>query len=218
VRLRALLGVMAGLVLAITPLAASPAAAQSANRHWGQSPYFPECLEGPCRVVIVADKTFHGGYQAQIKRWVAWMNYVRVNYNLNFPAFGYFGPDEGIQPDGGCATVDGVISVCRNDSVVNADCPPPNPDVLRCGSFTIELGVQHILQARQTFRTRALDAADTWTTVCGALGSSIGMPPSSDPNSCMYSGSLTLGSGQEKYYVLDDWLYLFNAYNHSAID
>jgi hypothetical protein len=210
-----LLALVLSAGLAVTPLAGgAPVAAQTPPPpHWGQSPYYPNCLEGPCRVVVIADKTEHAGYQAQIQRWVAWMNYVRVNYNLNFPAFVY----ADVGPDPGCATAEGIISVCRSDAIVDADCGT-NPDFLRCGVYNVELGVGHIRSVRASFRTRELDAADTWTVVCGQLGRAIGLAASTDQASCLYSGTFILGSGQERYYVLEDWLQMFAIYNHSAID
>jgi hypothetical protein len=203
-------------MVAVVPLTnvAAVAQSQAGNIHWGQSPYYPNCVEGPCRVVLIADKTGEGTFQGQIQRWVAWMNYVRVNYNLKLPAFGYVGPAQGLQPDPGCAVANGVISVCRNAAVINADCNT-SPDTLRCTSFNVNLGNNHILWSKSSFRPRALDPADVWTIVCAALGRSIGIPPSGDPNSCLQD-NITLGTGQEKYYVTADWLTLFSLYDHPA--
>jgi hypothetical protein len=214
--LSAALGLSAAVTLTVVPLAAGPAVAQlPPNIHWGQSPFYPTCLEGPCRVVIIADKTADATYEAQVQRWAAWMNFVRTNYNLKLPAFGYVGPAQGLQPDPGCAVANGIISVCRNDAVVDADCSNPGPSTIRCTTFNVTLGDQHILWAKSAFRTQALQAADVWTVVCAALGRSIGIPPSSDTNSCLHN-NLTLGTGQEKYYVGSDWVALFNLYDHPA--
>jgi hypothetical protein len=210
-----LLALVSVCTLVLTPLAVTPAAAVTAE-HWGQSPYYPECSEGPCRIVLIADKTGDAAFQGQIKRWIVWMNYVRVTYNLNFPGFLYVGPSEGLRPDPGCATAPGFISVCRSDAIVNADCGS-DPVVIRCSLFNVELDVGHILSARSSVRPRPLDAADTWTMVCAQLGHAIGLPESSNGASCM-SSPFVLGTGQEKYYVTDDWLFLFSAYGHPAID
>ena len=215
-RLGAVLGLAAAASLTVVPLAAGPATAQLAgNIHWGVSPYYPNCLEGPCRVVIIADKTADSTYQLQVQRWVYWMNYVRNNYNLKLPAFGYVGPQQGLQPDPGCAVAEGIISVCRNDSVVDADCGNPGPSTIRCTTFSVALSNQHIVWSKTSYRTQALDPADVWTVVCAGLGRSIGMPPSSDPNSCLQD-SITLGTGQEKYYAGGDWSALFALYDHAA--
>ena len=214
--LGAAIGLSVAATMAVVPLAAGPAMAQlSSNIHWGQSPFYPTCIEGPCRIVIIADKTADATFQAQIQRWAAWMNYVRNNYNLKLPAFGYVGPAQGLQPDPGCAVANGVLSVCRNDAVVDADCSNPGPDAIRCTTFNVTLGDQHILWAKSSFRTQALQPADVWNVVCGALGRSIGMPPSADAGSCLQA-SITLGIGQEKYYVGTDWVNLFNLYEHPA--
>src|SRR5438270_7278854 len=107
--LRIMLSLLAVAVLLVVPLAGAtaqgqtPATAQATAQaadaqaalvgiHWGQSPYYPTCLEVPCRVVLVADKTGDAAFESQVKRWVDWMNYVRANSNLTFPAFGYIGP------------------------------------------------------------------------------------------------------------------------------
>ena len=206
----------AGAVLALSTIAmvaAVPLGETSARAasppHWAQSPYYPTCSEGPCRVVIIADKTGSTAYSTQIRRWAAWMNYVRTTYNLNLPAYGY------VQlSDPSCATAPGVISVCVNDTVVNTDC---NNDqtAIRCVLFTLNAGDGHISTIRSSFRPTALDAADTWTEVCGALGRSIGLAASADSASCL-NNTLTTGSGQEKYLVTADWLALFDLYNHTA--
>ena len=211
-----LLGLSAVAIVVLVPLANVAAVAQTpaANIHWGQSPFYPNCLEGPCRVVFIADKTADPTFQDQIQRWVAWMNYVRVNYNLKLPAFGYVGPGQGLQPDPGCAVADGVVSVCRNDAVINADCNS-SPDTIRCTRFNVNLGNAHILWSKSSFRVRPLDPADVWTLVCAALGRSIGIPPSTDPNSCIQD-TLLLGTGQEKYYAGGDWTALFSLYDHPA--
>ena len=214
--LGAALGLVAAASLMVVPLAAGPAVAQlPPNIHWGQSPFYPNCIEGPCRVVIIADKTADPTYELQVQRWVYWMNYVRNNYNLKLPAFGYVGPQQGLQPDPGCAVANGVISACRNDAVVDADCNNPGPSTIRCTIFNVNLANQHIVWAKTSFRNMALDAADVWTVVCAGLGRSIGMPPSGDTNSCLQD-TITLGTGQEKYYVGSDWVALFNLYDHAA--
>lgn len=213
---------LAGLVLAIATtatLALVPLTGASAQvqpiLHWGQSPYYPNCIEGPCRIVFIVDKTENAGVAAQAQRWVDWMNYVRVTYSLSFPGFVYVGAAHGVQPDPSCATAAGIISLCRNDSIVNADCGT-DPSVIRCAVFNYNASNRHINWTRSSIRSStALDAADTWTVVCGALGRAIGLQPTQDPSSCM-SNSLTLGSGLEKYYVQNDWLSYINIYNHPA--
>lgn len=213
---RVVLGVMALVSLVVTPRAATPAAA-APEPHWGQSPYYPECTEGPCRIVLIADKTGSDAFAAQIKRWVVWMNYVRITYNLKFAAFGYIGPAEGLKPDPGCSTAPGFISMCISDSVVNADCNTSDPVHVRCSRFTVLEDVSHILAVRSSTRPRQLDSADVWTMVCAQLGQAIGLPTRANASSCM-NNVIELGSGQEKYYVTDDWLYLIDLYNHPAID
>ena len=213
---RALLTVTAMVSLLLAPLAAAPAAAAS-NPHWGQSPYYPECIEGPCRIVLIADKTGSEAFATQIKRWVVWMNYVRVNYNLQFPAFGYIGPAEGLKPDPSCSTAAGFISMCIGDSFVNSDCNTTDPIQIRCSKFTLVQDVGHLVSVRSSIRPRALDPADVWTVVCAQLGAAIGMPTRANASSCM-NNVLELGTGQEKYYVTDDWLYLIDLHNHPAID
>lgn len=214
-----LVGVALGLsaaVALVVPLGAAPAMAQvPAGIHWGQSPLAPNCVEGPCRIVIIVDKTQDAQFQAQIIRWAEWMNFVRNNYAPQIPAFGYLGPGQGVQADPGCAVADGLISVCRNDSVVDADCSNPGPSAIRCTTFNVNVGDAHILWSRASFRSGPLDAADVWNEVCGALGRSIGMQPSTDPNSCLRD-NLTLGTGHETYYVDADWIALFTLYNHPA--
>ena len=213
---RALLGLAAIVSLVLTPLAASPAAGAT-NPHWGQSPYYPECAEGPCRVVLIADKTGDAAFATQIRRWVVWMNYVRVNYNLNFPAFAYLGPAEGLKPDPSCSTAAGFISMCISDSIVNTDCNTTDPVQLRCSKFTVVEDVGHIVSVRATTRPRDLATADVWTIVCAQLGHAIGLPSTSNADSCM-NATTALGTGVEKYYVTDDWLSLIDLYNHGAID
>ena len=212
---RVFLGVLSALGLLLTPLAAPPAAA--ATPHWGQSPYYPNCLEGPCRVVLIADKTEDPALAGQIKRWIGWMNYVRVNFDLKLPAFGYVGPAEGLRPDPSCAVAPGVISFCKSDAIVNADCNTSNPDIIRCSRFTVVSGVAHYQWVRSSVRPRQLAPADQWTLVCSQLGLAIGLPSTSNANSCM-NNTIVLGTGQEKYYVNEDWLSLVNLYNHPAID
>jgi len=216
-----LLGAAAGLAavatLVLVPVAGGSALAQAvAGAHWGISPYYPNCVEGPCRVVVIADKTADATFQAQVQRWATWMNYVRTTYNIKLPALLYVGPGQGLQPDPGCAVANGIISVCRNDAVVDADCSNPGPATVRCTASNVTLGDNHYVWSKSSFRaSQPLDATDTWTLVCGALGRSIGLPPSADSSSCL-ADNLTLGSGQEKYYVGADWVALFNLYNHPA--
>ncbi len=214
---RVLLGVMAMISLVLAPLAVTPATAQAPNRHWGQSPYYPECSEGPCRIVLIADKTGNDAFAGQIKRWIVWMNYVRVNYNLNFPAFAYIGPEEGLQPDPSCSTAPGFISMCISDQIVNADCNTTDPVQVRCSKFTLQTDIGHILEVRSTTRPRDLDAVDVWNMVCAQLGHAIGLPTRDNDDSCM-DNAIELGTGVEKYYVTDDWLFLIDAHNHGAID
>jgi hypothetical protein len=212
---RVLLGLAAVFSLVLTPLAVTAATA-APNPHWGQSPYYPNCLEGPCRVVLIADKTGDSAFAAQLKRWAGWMNYVRVNFDLKLPAFGYVGPAEGIQPDPGCATAPGVISFCKSDAIVNADCNTSDPVIIRCSKFTVVTDVGHIQAVRSSVRPRQYSPPDVWTVVCSQLGLAIGMPSTSNTSSCLNS-SITLG-GSEKYYVNEDWQALVDLYNHPAID
>src|SRR4051794_28860783 len=116
-----LLAVSAVAIVSIVPLTGASAQVQS-TIHWGRSPYYPTCLEGPCRIGFIADKTGDAGVSAQVQRWVDWMNYVRNTYVISFPAFAYIGPAQGLQPDPSCATAAGVISLCRSNAIVNADC------------------------------------------------------------------------------------------------
>lgn len=213
---RRLAGAMLAVGLAATavivPLANVAAVAQtSTNPHWGVSPYYPNCVEGPCRVVFVADKTGDPQFAPQIQRWVAWMNYVRTNYNLNLPAFGYVQLD-----DPSCATADGVISVCRDDELMAADCPG-EPVPIRCTQFNMNLGNRHFGYVRTVFSEQELEDPDAWTVVCGGLGRSIGMLASDASDSCLQT-SITLGTGQEKYYAISDWLSAFSTYGHPAGD
>ena len=214
--LGAALSVCAAAALVVVPLSAAPAMAQvPAGIHWGQSPFAPNCLEGPCRIVFIVDKTQDAQFQAQIIRWAEWMNFVRNNYAPQIPAFGYLGPGQGVQPDPGCAVADGLISACRNDATVDADCSNPGPSTIRCTTFNVNVSDAHILWSRSSFRSQSLEPADVWNVVCAALGRSIGMQPSTDPNSCLQD-TLTLGTGHEKYYVDSDWIPLFTLYNHPA--
>ncbi|MGH9278865.1 MAG: hypothetical protein ACRD12_12275 [Acidimicrobiales bacterium] len=209
---RRLVGLLLGLsalTVVVVPLTGASAQVED-TIHWGQSPYYPTCLEGPCRVVLIADKTGDAGVAAQVHRWIDWMNYVRVNYVISFPAFAYVGPLD----DGSCATAPGFISLCRSNTIVNADCDN-NPNAIRCTVFNYGLSDNHITWSRTSMRPIEVDGADTWTLVCGALGRAIGLPQTSDANSCM-NGTLTIGSGQEKYYTNDDWLSLISTYNHPA--
>lgn len=208
----AMLAVGMAAVAVIVPLANVAAVAQtSENPHWGISPYYPACVEGPCRVVIVADKTGDAQFSPQIQRWVVWMNYVRTNYNLNLPAFGYVQLN-----DPSCAVADGVISVCRENEVLTADCPG-EPVPIRCTQFNMNLSTKHFGYVRTVFSEQSVDNTDTWNVVCAGMGRSIGMPPSDQADSCLQS-SITLGTGQEKYYATADWLNVFGTYNHPAGD
>lgn len=200
---------MAGMAV-VVPLANVAAVAQtSENPHWGVSPYYPTCVEGPCRVVFIADKTGDDQFGPQIQRWAAWMNYVRTNYNLNLPAFGYVKLD-----DPSCAVANGVISVCRDDEIVAEDCPG-EPIPIRCTQFNMNLSNKHFGYVRSVFSEQEVDNVDTWTVVCAALGRSIGMLASEDSDSCLQS-TITLGTGQEKYYSINDWLDAFATYGHPA--
>jgi hypothetical protein len=186
------------------------------NIHWGQSPYYPNCTEGPCRVVLVIDKTFDSRFNAQIRRWVDWMNYVRVTYNLNLNAYAYYGPAEGVQPDGGCSAADGMISVCINDSTVSSDCNTTGG--IGCGGTIRAVSPNHTIQARSSFRAsaRSLSDANVWTLVCHELGHSIGLGhnDAASPRSCM--ASAVVAGDQERYYEGDDWSTLFSINAHPA--
>ncbi len=207
----------AGLVLALAAsvvVAAAgdqPARAQEStpSPHWGTSPYFPNCLEGPCRVVFLADKTGNAQFGAQIDRWARWMNFVRVNHNLSLPAFAYVALN-----DSSCAVAPGVVSLCRNDQLLAADCPE-QPAAIRCSTFTLGVGDGHLGYVRTVFAEDPVDNADAWNLVCAALGRAIGMPTSADPASCLRT-DLTLGTGVERYYTAPDWLDLFINYAHPA--
>jgi hypothetical protein len=205
--------------MAVVPLSAVSAVPASAQLppgiHWGQSPFAPNCLEGPCRIIFIVDKTQDPVFQLETIRWAEWMNFVRNHYALQIPAFAYLGPGQGVQPDPGCVAGNGTIAVCRNDAVVDADCSNPGPSTIRCTTFNVNLSNAHILWSRSSFRTQALEPADVWNVVCAALGRSIGMQPSGDASSCLQS-NITLGTGQEKYYVDSDWTALFTLYNHPA--
>ncbi|MFP5318789.1 MAG: hypothetical protein ACLGI2_10905 [Acidimicrobiia bacterium] len=206
----AMLAVGMAATAVIVPLANVAAVAQtSENPHWGVSPYYPTCIEGPCRVVIVADKTGDDQFAPQVQRWVAWMNYVRTNYNLDLPAFGYVQLD-----DPSCAVADGVISVCRDNDILAADCPG-EPVPIRCTQFDMNLSTKHFGSVRTVFSEQDLDDVDTWNVVCAGMGRSIGMLPSDEADSCLQS-SITLGTGQEKYYAIADWLDVFGTYAHPA--
>lgn len=211
-RMRRLVGLLVSLTalaaVVVVPLGGAPADA-AVVIHWGQSPYYPDCLEGPCRVVLIADKTGDAAVGAQTRRWVDWMNYVRVHSFLPAPAFAYV--NVGAEPS--CAQAPGFIVLCRSRAVFDSDCVS-NPDTVRCTTLSYSLATGHITQARSTLRPDAgLDGPDTWTVVCGALGRAIGLQPSADANSCL-SATLTLGSGREKYYVTDDWRSFVSIYNH----
>jgi hypothetical protein len=183
--------------------------------HWGQSPYFPTCLEGPCRAVIVIDKTFDPAWSMQLRRWVAWMTYVRTTFNLDLPALAYLGPEHGIGPDPGCGTLDTTITVCKSDGILEGDCGTGTLAVA-CTNSTRTNGFNHFTQARVSFRARSYDAADHWTLVCGQMGRAIGLSTAQpDAASCMH-GPLQLGSGTEKYYATDDWVTLWSIYGHPA--
>ena len=206
----AMLAVGMAAMVVIVPLANVAAVAQTTDKtHWGVSPYYPQCLEGPCRVVIVADKTGDAQFSPQIQRWVAWMNYVRANYNLNLPAFGYVQLN-----DPTCAVADGVLSVCRDNQILTSDCPG-EPVPIRCTTFTTNVATKHFGYVRTVFSEQELANPDAWTIVCGGLGRSIGMLPSDQADSCLQS-SITIGTGQEKYYAIADWLDVFATYNHAA--
>ena len=206
----ALLAVGMAAMAVVVPLANVAAVAQTnENPHWGVSPYVPACVEGPCRVVFIADKTGNAQFAPQIQRWAAWMNYVRTTYNLNMPAFGYVQLN-----DPSCAVADGVISVCRDDEILAEDCPG-EPVPIRCTTFTMNLSTKHFGYVRTVFAETALEDADVWTVVSGALGRSIGMLPSEDADSCLQA-SILLGTDQEKYYSINDWLSAFSIYQHPA--
>ncbi|HVL26844.1 MAG TPA: hypothetical protein VM390_01760 [Acidimicrobiales bacterium] len=209
---------LAGAVLAVgmaavglvVPLGNVAAVAQpTENPHWGISPYYPECVEGPCRVVIIADKTGNPQFATQIQRWAAWMNFARTTYNLQLPAFGYVQLN-----DPSCAVADGVISVCRSNQILIDDCPG-EPTPIRCTQFTMNLASKHFGHVRSVFSEQPVADPDAWSLVCAALGRSIGMLPSEAPDSCLQP-SITLGTGQEKYYAISDWLSLFATYAHPA--
>lgn len=181
--------------------------------HWGRSPFFPDCLEGPCRAVIVIDKTFDADWSIQIRRWVAWMTHVRVSHNLNLPAFGYFGGAEGVLPDLACHAFQAAITICVNDAVVDADCSGPSPNIL-CLKSTRTVPDNHFHSVRLSYRDREYHPADRWNLVCSQLGRAIGLSPEQpDPGSCMHNPG-ALGLGIERYYVADDWVTLWTIYGH----
>lgn len=181
--------------------------------HWGRSPFFPDCLEGPCRAVIVIDKTFDPAWSVQIRRWVEWMTHVRVNHNLNLPAFGYFGGAEGVLPDAACHAFRAAITICVNDAVVDADCAGSSPGIL-CLQSSRTVPDNHFHSIRLSFRERSFQPADRWNLVCSQMGRAIGLSSDQpDTASCMNNPG-ALGFGVERYYVTDDWVTLWTIYGH----
>lgn len=183
--------------------------------HWGQSPFFPQCHEGPCRAVLVIDKTFDPAWSAQIRRWVHWITLVRVHHNLDLPALGYFGADEGILPDPSCHGFETAVTICVNDAVVEADCNDVEASLL-CIQTTRRVPGNHFYAVRLSIRDRDFEPADRWNIVCAYLGRAIGLSNAQpDPESCMNQPGF-LGQGVERYYVADDWNTLWSLYGHPA--
>lgn len=181
--------------------------------HWGRSPWFPDCLEGPCRAVLVIDKTFDPLWSFHLRRWVDWMTWVRTNFNRDLPAFAYVGAAEGVLPDPSCAGFAAAITVCANDGVVAADCPTV-PDSTACATATREEGTNHRFAARLSHRVRPYGSAAVWNLVCRQMGWTMGLSTAQpDPSSCMH-GATPPDVGGERYLAVDDWITLWSIYSH----
>lgn len=200
------------------PPAAAPAEAVplpgNPPPHWGTSPFFPDCVEGPCRAVLVIDKTFDPAWSSQIRRWVAWMTFVRTNFNFDLPAFGYVSAADGVLPDPSCSGFPASITLCKNDRSLAADCGP-SPGAVACTHDTRAPGTNHFFASRISFREEPLALVDVWNVVCSQMGRAIGLSLTQpDPTSCMHSPIL-IGSGIERYLVVDDWQTLWAVYDHT---